>query len=156
MKKATNREKQGTKDNKKGKIVWLSLGAAVGVVLISLVVYYAVVLIIGSTSDDGLGKYKGAEKELATKAVSDLKNSIDDKKRWAYTFHVDEVRETTADEIIKYCTPNNGEVTNNPDNPRFYTVTITTGETVNPNKRTVVIDGCNAFGPKKDGAYETR
>ena len=112
--------------------------AAAGLVLGALITYYIVVLIL-AVSGNGIGKYKGAEKELAIKAISDVEYLVDDKLRWAYTFHVDEVRPTTPDEVMQYCIPNDGEVTNSPDNPRFYTVTITTGETINPHKKLLLL-----------------
>jgi hypothetical protein len=156
MKNSQSTAKDDQKTRKTNRGVLLSTIATVTLIILAFIIYYLVVFPLSATRGDGVDKYKGAEKELAIKAISDLKAQIDDKKRWAYTFHVDEVRPTTAEEIIAYCTPANGEVTNNPDNPRFYIVIISTGETANPTKAKVIIDGCNAFGPKKDGAYLQR
>lgn len=107
-------------------------------------------------NNDGTSNFSGAQKELALKAVNDTKSLIDNKMRWWYSFYVKEVRPTTANEIKDYCTPNDGVASSSPTNPRFYTAVVVTGEKISLLKKTVIIDGCNAFGPNMDAFYFRR
>lgn len=126
------------------------------VVAVLSTLYLIMKLIVPIVVGDGLSKYTGAKRQLAEKAMSDISYEIDNKLRWAYTFHAEDVRPTTTNELAEFCVPYNATVSNDPNDPRYYTVIMTESQLFDVNKRTIVVDGCNAFGPAQDGPYYKR
>lgn len=140
------------KQKKKLSNIAIAIIAVVTIFALYLIYTVAVPFMIG----DGLSNLSGIKKEAAEKSVDYSSRYLDNKTRFAFRYHVDEVRATSPDEIEKYCKPSEGEVTWNASDVRYYTVTMTVRELFNPVAKTVVVDGCTAFGSYKDGPYKSR
>lgn len=120
--------------------------------ILYLIYAVAVPFLIG----DGLGNYKGIQKEVAEKSIDYSSRYLDNKTRFAFRYHVDAMKATSPDEIEKYCRPFGGQITSDPNDTRYYTVTMTVRELFNPFAKTVTVDGCTAFGSYADGPYKSR
>ena len=95
--------------------------------------------------NDGTESLAGAQKILGTKAVEDQQYLVDNKIRWSYRTHVNWIRPTSQEEAARYCNEQS-PTSNDPNNPRHYTVAVTTEQLFGMDAKTVIIEGCQAFG----------
>ncbi|HET9411317.1 MAG TPA: hypothetical protein VFO38_00495 [Candidatus Saccharimonadales bacterium] len=105
---------------------------------------------------DGLNNFSGVKKEAALRSVDYSSRYLDNKTRFLFRYYVNEVRVTSPDEVEKYCKPVGGQETADINDTRHYTTTMTVSELFSLTRRTVIIDGCTAFGSHGDGPYISR
>lgn len=146
----------GNKPINKNKFKLSKLDILLLAIITPLVLYLLFTVAFPLLIGDGLLFYNGAAKEAGQKAISYSSSQLDNKIRFTYLYHVDEVRPTSAEEINKYCKPAGGQVVNNADDIRYYTVVMSVRRLLTfASKNTITVDGCNAFGPYRD-AYKYR
>lgn len=92
-------------------------------ILLALVVWIILTVVIPIIQGDSLNNYNGVKEEAAASALDTTIRHIDNKSRWAYYFHVDEVRPVTDSEKSQFC-QNSPYATNNPNDIGYYTVII--------------------------------
>jgi hypothetical protein len=109
---------------------------------------------------DGTGKFSGLQREVAIDGLGSARAQIDNKSRWIYYWHVENVRPTTKEEQTKYCTvkeeyrtTQKSMITDDPNKARHYTTIVTMRPLLGYGVQTLIFDGCasNDTGSGLDG-----
>lgn len=106
--------------------VTLTAWIVVGIVVALLLHYLVITVVSPLMHGDGVASFTGAKKDAAQKAVDVVRTLIDNKKRWAYAIHVNDVHTTTDQEKAQFCGGDRAHVTHDATDPHYYTVVVNT------------------------------
>ncbi|HET9411340.1 MAG TPA: hypothetical protein VFO38_00625 [Candidatus Saccharimonadales bacterium] len=98
---------------------------------------------------DGTAYLDGAKRHLAERTLTETAYKIDNKSRWGYHFQVEWIRPTQSNEVAKQC-DNESPSSDDPANPRHYTIAIGTYRFYSWIPDTTVFYGCQVFKSKFD------
>ncbi len=117
---------------------------------------------VGLIRGNGINNYTGVKQVVANEAIATERTEIDNKVRWAYFIHVEEVRPTTQSEKEQYCQAQqanqNIQTSDDPADALYYTTKLSVREILGFKTRTVIYDGCQLFtqrfgGGARQGTY---
>jgi hypothetical protein len=123
-------------------------------ILLTIVIIYS--LIVLSLSDDGTGKFQGAQKELAQKAIAAqyatyLNPAIGNVIK-RYYVHVDYVFPTRPEQADVYCAQRGHIKSDDPNNAQFYSASLSIYEPFAWRAtQHVTYDGCYVMNHEVDG-----
>lgn len=137
---AQSQQTTNAKRTKTSIWTWIFLG----VIALVIAQYIIITIIIPLMRGSGVGQYTGAKQEAASKAVESVRYLIDNKIRWAYAIHADSVYQTTDEEKAKYCSGDRATITNDINDPHYYTVVVSTKDIGSYNAAKIeTLPGCS-------------
>lgn len=125
---------------KKRTILIISI-VVLGMVTIWATITTVIPLIVG----DGLSNYSGVRREAAESALNSVESVIDNKLRWSYIFHADEVRPINDSEKAKFCQDSPSSM-NDPNNTAYYAVAVSYRQWFQFTSRTSTLVFCSKTG----------
>ena len=128
---------------KRERIAWI-----VGVFIIALIAFWAITtIVIPLNRSSGAEKYSGDFRELAENVYDfessyDCDNGCNTDFNELYKIYIDDVRLTTDEERVKYCTDYPERMTTDPNRTTSYTVVVSKQYLGSLSKQTYGIVGC--------------